>query len=222
MTSIKSIWIVLASIVLVSEVLSAADWIVVNDHKQAFTIYVSPTNNPNSIATRLVPAGKTRPIPLGADPHDVRAYSGGAKYGLKSTDLRNVTTKLSVIWTERRRRRNGRRMYDYMNQQGFFELDQPDNRLDQSIWTTTYKTPNGGTHTTDLKFAGTSGSYDRGHGKLSNVTYTTERGIVVIRGVWKHSGNQGRFEFFRHRRDTFTSAANGERGIWWGHLAYRP
>jgi hypothetical protein len=184
---------------------------------------VSPQSNPTSIASRKVGPNETKTFPLGPDPHIVCAYSGGVEYGLDPTDLSGQTTKLSTIWTPRQKKRNRPWVYGYMNQEGFFQKAQPDDSINQSIWKTTYATPNGKPYTTDLKFAEDSGSYDGGQGRLSEVTYQNEGGVTVIRGKWQHGQSGGPFQFFLTNGDkAFNSEPNGRRGAWWGIRAERP
>jgi len=104
-----------------------ADWWVYNNLPEAFTITVSPARG-NASQVR-VERNQKKAIRLGSDRHKIRLRSnGGNVYRLQPTHLSDrqdadSPTELKTILTPDGRDRNGRRKYEYMNQDGFNEAD---------------------------------------------------------------------------------------------------
>ena len=198
-----------------------ADWRVRNNLEETFTVYVWPTGTPQAIKTCTIRPGERCGLPLGSDTHEVELVSSGDDvYVLRSMSLRqrNEVTDLKTILTPQRRE-GGRTIYQYMNQRGFNRGDTHRlNDLKWSAWKTKYSTPNGGSVTTDLRFAGNVGTYNRGRGKLSEVTYAQRDGRWVISGNWVFdSGSNGQFEFFVNDRESrFSSTPNRPSSKWDG------
>ena len=193
-------FLVLLPLVAVFVPLSArADWKVENNLDETFTIYVWPTNNSSNLQSRRIGPGKQASLSLGEDQHEIELLSeGNDLYILEPATLRNRTgvTKLKTILTPKKKKRNGRTVFQYMNQQGYDEGDST--RLEEvmwSAWQTEYQSPNGLVRT-DLKFAGSAGSYNGGRGKLTDVTYENKNGQTAIKGKWIFDGKKdGQFQF---------------------------
>jgi hypothetical protein len=203
--------------------LHAADvWTVRNNLDETFTVYVWPQENPDEVRSARIRPGARATIRLSADDHEVEAASaGGYVYVLDAMPLRDEgETNLKTIITPKEKR-NGRTVYQYMNQEGFNESEASDliRDVSRSRWTTTYATPNGGSVTTNLSFAGHAGSYANGQGKLEGITYRFRDGKLVIRGTWSFNNSEPRkFQFYVDESDPtrFSSNADGTDSSWGG------
>lgn len=203
--------------------LHAADyWTVHNDLDEEFTVYVWAQNNPDEVRSVRIPPDRLARIRLGEDDHEVEAASaGGYVYVLEAMPLKEQgKTNLKTIITPKGKR-NGRMIYQYMNQEGFNESEVSDliQEISRSRWTTTYATPNGGSVKTDLVFSGHTGSYNKGRGRFSDITYRFRDGKLIIRGSWSFNGAQKRkFQFYVDENDPnrFTSSSDGTDSAWDG------
>lgn len=186
---------------------AAADWQVVNNLDESFTVVVWPRNRPATISRRRIPPGGQAGLRLEANPHVVQLISGGGDvYTLKPRRLQNGNrTDLKTILTPDGRR-DGRINYAYMNQQGFDENDEAEaiRELAWSSWDTRYVANDGSEVDARLNFRGGGRGEYRSEtlaGELRDVRFRTgeNEGEVRIDGQWLVRGRQGqreqRFEF---------------------------